>query len=132
MSEVVSFEDEVKFEAWKSKVLRRAGGQRSAHVHSMVADLAKEMTLVTYENVMSDNKVRANWKAKHPGATELALQASFVRKYWRGGVAPAKAALAAMLANPAHSALHSAIHEALVLDNTLVRGRTTGVEQHGN
>jgi hypothetical protein len=97
----------------------------------MVADLAKEMALTMYETVMTNNEVRAEWKRKHPGASELGLQASFVRAFWWRHLDPARAALAGMLARSEYSHLHSQIHEALVLDNTLLRGRTMGEKSNG-
>lgn len=119
---------EIEAEAWKSRVLRRAfrSAPRSAHAHKMVADLAKEMSLTMYETVMSNNEVRAKWKSQHPGLGELGLQASFVKRYWLSHIAPAKAILAGMLARPEYSAMHPQIHEALLLDNTLLRGRAQG------
>ena len=104
--------------------------KKTLHAHSMVANLAKEMALTGYENVMSDNAIRAEWKRRHPGASELGLQAAYVKRYWRSHVAVARATLAAMLARADNSDLHASIHEALVLDNTLVRGRN-GAGAHG-
>lgn len=96
---------------------------RQLHAHFMVAESAREWTLALYEEVMSNNDVRAEWKRTHPGATEQGLQAAFVKKYLYCGIAPARATLTAALRGPYDDAFKMKIHEALVLDNTLVRGR---------
>lgn len=101
-------------------------GKREAHAHFMVAESAREWVLAMYDTVMENNEVRAEWKRKHPGASEKSLQAAFLKKYWRIGVAPGRATLAAALNGPYDDAFKSKIHEALVLDNTLVRGRNAG------
>lgn len=118
-----TIEDEIREEQHRARVIKRAGGARTLHVHNLVAEQAREMALVMYENVMSSNQVRTEWKRRHPGASELGLQAAFVRKYWRSHLPASRAILAGMLAQPQYSAMHEKIHEALLLDNMLVRGR---------
>lgn len=120
---VQTIENEIRAERHRAAVLRRAGGSRTIHAHSMVSDTAREMALVMYETVMSNNAVRTEWLRRHPGLSEIGLQSAFVQRYWRRHVGAARATLAAMLRQPSHSAMHDQIHEALLLDNMLVRGR---------
>lgn len=106
--------------------------RRTAHVHNMVLDTARDLCLAQYEVLMSNNDIRKEWKRTHPGAGELGLQAAFVKKYVYSFVGPARATLATMLSGPYDEGLKSSIHEALCLDNTLVRGRNAPVEaNHG-
>ena len=97
--------------------------KRSLHAHTLVVETARDLTLASYEAVMSNNGVRAEWKRRHPGATELGLQAAFVKRYLRAHIAPARSTLALMLSGPYDDAFKAKIHEALIMDNTLVRGR---------
>lgn len=93
------------------------------HVHRLIAETARELCLVTYENVMSHNEVRKQWKEAHPGASELGLQSAFVKKYLSGHLAAAKTTLAGMLGQPIDEKLKQTIHDALVKDASLTRGR---------
>ena len=97
--------------------------RKPVHAHNLVAETARELCLATYESLMGDNAIRSEWKRTHPGMGELGLQAAFVRKYLRGYIGGARATLATMLNGPYDEGLKARIHEALVLDNTLVRGR---------
>ena len=96
---------------------------RQLHAHKMVVALALEMTMTTYENIMSNNDVREAWKARHPGKGEKGLQAAFAKTYLFQHIDPARSTLAGMLALPYDDDCKRQIHEALVLDNTLIRGR---------
>ena len=96
----------------------------TVHAHSLVVETARELCLASYESLMSNNAVRAEWKRRHPGAGEMGLQAAFVRRYLRAFVGPARSTLGGMLALPYDTAFKDRIHEALCLDNALVRGRT--------
>ena len=98
-------------------------GMRELHVHELVLATARGMTLVDYENLMSSNDIRAAWKAKHPGASELGLQAAFVKRYLAAHVEGARAMLAGILGQSIDEKLKLTIHDALVKDMTLVRGR---------
>jgi len=113
--------------------------KREVHAHEMVANLAKELTMADYEVLMGDNMVRARWKARHPGASELGLQAAWMKRYWSAHIEPARATLAGMLSLPYDDELKSRIHDALIKDATLKRGRkshlalaTTGVVANGS
>ena len=95
-------------------------GMRELHVHELVLATARGSTLV---DLMSSNEIRSAWKAKHPGASELGLQAAFVKRYLAAHVEGARAMLAGMLGQPIDEKLKLTIHDALVKDMTLVRGR---------
>ena len=93
------------------------------HVHFYVAKVATDLTLATYEAVMHNNAIRAEWKRTHPGLSEKHLQLAFVKRHLAAHVAPARAILAEMLASIDDPDLQRTIHEALVADNFLTRGR---------
>lgn len=95
----------------------------SRHAHRLVAETAEALCAELYETVMSNNAVRAEWKRQHPGASEAGLLRTFVRKNTAKLVPAARSTLAHMLATSIDEVLKTSIHEALVLDNTLLRGR---------
>lgn len=97
--------------------------KKEIHVHQMVANLARELTLASYEALMKNDLVWTEWKRRHPGASPLGLQAAFAKKYLSAHIAPARTTLAGMLSQPYDEELKSKIHDALVQDNTLTRGR---------
>ena len=100
---------------------------REIHAHEAVASTAREMCLAVYEELMKDNVMRAAWKAKHPGASELGLQAAFVKRFLAAYIEQARSVLAGMLSQPSYSELDKEkIHDILVKDSTLTRGRTSG------
>ena len=105
------------------KLLTPKWKKRELHAHNMIVETARDLCLATYEELMKNNAVRAEWKRKNPGKGEQGLQAAFVRAYLRAHIAPARTTLAGMLGQPYDAAFKDKIHEALVPDNTLVRGR---------
>ena len=96
---------------------------KEAHVHYYVAEVARELCLASYEELMANNQIRTAWKLKHPGASELGLQAAWLKRYAIAYVGPARATLAALLTGPCDEGLKEKIHQALILDNTLMMGR---------
>jgi hypothetical protein len=85
------------------------------------------MCLAVYEKLMKDNAVRAAWKAKHPGAGEIGLQAAFVKRFLSVYVEQARAVLAGMLTQSTYSDVDKdRIHDILVKDKSLIRGRMSG------
>jgi hypothetical protein len=100
---------------------------RELHVHELVLATARGITLDDYENLMSSNEIRSAWKAKHPGASELGLQAAFVKRFLAAHVEGARAMLAGMLAQPIDENLKATIHDALIKDVTLTRGRASSL-----
>lgn len=111
-----------------SKRRRKHGAEQSIHAHYLVAETARELTLATYEATMSNNDVRAEWKRRHPGMGELGLQAAFIKRYIGAHLAPARTTLGLMLRGSLDEKQKELIHQALVLDNTLVRGRNPAIE----
>lgn len=99
---------------------------RVVHAHKQVAETARDMCRATYQGLMgSSNEIYSEWKRTHPGMNAQQLEDAFVRKYWSKHIAPARATLATMLSGPYDDAFKASIHEALVLDQTLVKGRKT-------
>lgn len=107
---------------------RRKSQRQEIHAHYLVAETARELTLATYEATMSNNDVRAEWKRRHPGMGELGLQAAFIKRYIGAHLAPARTTLGLMLHGSLDEKQKELIHQALVLDNTLVRGRNPAIE----
>jgi len=99
--------------------------QKSAHCHILVATTAQENCRLLYGALMSNNAFYAEWKRQHPGASAKGLEKAFVAKFWSRGVEVARATLAHMLTLPLEEDLKSTIAEALILDNTLIRGRAS-------
>ena len=108
---------------------RKRGGEQSIHAHYLVAETARELCLATYEATMGNNAVRAEWKRRHPGMGELGLQAAFIKRYIASHLAPARTTLGLMLRQSAMDPKQKElIHQALVLDNTLSRGRNPQID----
>ena len=93
------------------------------HVHVDVVALARELTLKSYEALMSNNAIWAQWQEAHPGTSRQGLEAAYLRRYLAAHVAPARSMLAGMLAQPVDEGLKERIKDALIADNFLVRGR---------
>jgi hypothetical protein len=97
-----------------------------SHAHSLVLDTAKEMAFELYEHMMRDNEWYARLKELNPGLTPKQLSARFVLRIAPTLVEQARATLAGMLARPIDEKTKESIMNALLLDNTLVRGRRAG------
>jgi|SRR5882724_10376816 len=95
----------------------------TVHCHKLVAQTAKEMAGALYEEVMRDNTLWANWKAQCPDLTPPRLQAMFIELMWPKLIEQARATLAKLLATPLSESLKQQITDALIKDNTLMRGR---------
>jgi len=104
----------------KSKV----PGRPSAHAHKLVAATAEAMAHELYDTMMQDNEWYRIWKARNPEMGAKELEEEFVRKNLSRLLPQARAVLAAMLRNPGNEGLKEEIYEALVLDASLIRGRT--------
>lgn len=97
--------------------------KNGAHCHILIAKTAQEMTRELYAAVMQDDKLYSQWKKMHPDANSKKLEEEFVKKYWGKAVEGARGLLAHMLNNPMDEVLKNEISEALILDNTLIKGR---------
>ena len=82
--------------------------------HQLIADTAKSLARSLYEKMAS----RSNEFFKEVPSEEL-----FVAKVWPGLVEDARSTLIDMLAGNYPEELKEQIHKAIVLDNTLTRGR---------
>jgi hypothetical protein len=101
-----------------------------AHCHKLLAETAKAMAHELYDKMMLDNEWYAIWKRRNPGANALALESRFVAKNWGKLVPQARAILGQMLGNPSLDPSQAEqIYDALVLDNSLVRGRGAATPQ---
>lgn len=79
-----------------------------------------------YDTMMQDNFWYEYWKNTHPGLSAKSLEREFVQKNMALLVPQAREALAALLRGPEGNLddkQRETIYEALVLDNTLIRGR---------
>lgn len=102
-----------------------------AHAHKVVAEAANGLCNEVYDLLMLNNEIRAEWKRQHPGASEKGLRIAFLKRFVDLSIAPARATLAGMLAQPYDETLKESILEALVLDNTLKKGRADGARVIG-
>lgn len=95
----------------------------SAHCHFLLRDTAVEMAHEAYGALMKRNDWYALWKQSRPGLNVRALESRWVSEHWGDFIEGARAVLASMLERPIAEGLKDQIAEALILDNTLVRGR---------
>lgn len=101
----------------------RFGRKQHIHAHFAVKDMAKDLCMASYEAVMANNSMRAEWKRRHPDFSERQLEVAWLCKHLAAHIRPARAILAGMLSAPIDEGLKEKIKDALVLDNTLTRGR---------
>ena len=104
----------------------------SKHVHKLVAETAQAMCHEVYDALMQRDDWYRQWKAQHPNLRGPALEEAFVKKNWGKYVDAARATLASMLAKPIDPDLKESIMSALLLDNTLLRGRTPIIGPNGS
>ena len=97
--------------------------QPRIHAHKLIAATAQAMAHELYDTCMHNNHWYGWWKKQHPGASSRQLELAFVRKNAPKLVESARAILARRLDLSNDEAEKSIIYEALLLDNTLVRGR---------
>lgn len=103
---------------------QRLGRNRpSKHAHHLIVETAKEMAHSRYEEMMGNNAWYDLWKKLNPELGANALEEKFVQMSIPKLLGEARTVLAGMLGRPGSEALQETIYEALVLDNTLIRGR---------
>jgi len=73
--------------------------------------------------MMQDNQWYAYWQGQYPEMNKRQLEELFVRKNVGKLIGQARATLAQMLATSQDEELKQTIYEALLQDNTLIRGR---------
>lgn len=98
----------------------------SLHAHKLVVETAFAMGCELYDAVMQDNEWYRIWKAekRNVGLSPKALEMKFVSKVLPKLIPQARATLASMLRTTQDEKTRETIYEALLLDNTLIRGRT--------
>jgi hypothetical protein len=95
-----------------------------AHCHELIKSTAVAMAHEAYAAFMENNHHYSVWKNLWPdGLSGKELEEKWVGKYWGKFIEGARAILAAMLAQPGDEGLKETILEALLLDNSLIRGR---------
>ncbi len=98
--------------------------QKISHCHYLIAEVAQAAAYEMHEVAMRDNMIRAQWKRRHPGASEKALVKAFVRLNWSRCIPFARATLAGMLRNNRlDQEQKERIVEALALDATVMHQR---------
>jgi|SRR5262245_43718880 len=106
------------------RVQSKSASRPSAHAHKLVHATAVAMAHELYDTMMHDNEWYRIWKLQNPELGAKELEERFVAKNLSRLLPQARATLAAMLRNPGNEHLKEEIYEALVLDATLIRGRT--------
>lgn len=115
-----------------SRLARRAGDWSSkpngAAAHKLVREVAVKMAHEAYAALMARNDWYDALKRANPGVTSEWLEKGWVNAHWGDFVEGARATMAKMLAGPQDGPLKEQIAEALMLDNTLTRGRASGAK----
>jgi hypothetical protein len=93
------------------------------HVHKLVHETAVAMAHELYDTMMQDDLWYRLWKKKNPEADSQELEELFVERNLAKMIPQARATLTKMMTNTSDEALKEVIYNALVLDNTLIRGR---------
>lgn len=102
----------------------RLGKRGEAHAHKQVAKIAQGMAHEVFDQIMTKrNDIFLRLKVQNPEMDTKQLESWFVAKLYPTLLNEARAVLAGMLRDPSNSHLHADIYEALLLDNTLLRGR---------
>jgi len=102
----------------------RLGKRGEAHAHKQVAEVAKSMAHEIFDQIMTKRgDIFDRLKKQNPEMSTKELEAFFVAKLYPTLLVEARASMAAILRDPSNSHLHPDIYEALLLDNTLLRGR---------
>lgn len=95
--------------------------------HKLVKETAEGMATAVYEEMMSaDNKYYQSWKRANAPLTGDKLQLKFIERNWPRFIEQARSTLAEMLARNIPEALKAEISNALILDNSVKRGRKPG------
>ncbi len=105
-----------------------------AHCHKRIRDVAKSLAAATYEELMSDNHIYANWKKSHPAIRDnpKRLQQAFVNAKWGAFVPGARTTLALLLRDPTLTeVLKEEIMEVLIMDSALIKGRVNPAKVAG-
>ena len=96
---------------------------RAAHAHRLVAETARDLAYVMYDELMCQNKFYQHVRSTYPNLDDTQRRERFARQLVPRMIEPARATLAAMLNGPYDESLKETIAQALMLDKTLKRGR---------
>ena len=88
-----------------------------------MVETAREIAHAKYAEIMRDDAWFGFWKKLNPGLDGKRLEERFVDLSVPGLLGAARAALAGLLRTSGNEELKETIYEAMVLDNTLIRGR---------
>lgn len=114
------------------RLAKRRPERNAAACHQMVRDVAVGMAHETYAVLMQRNDWYRAWREaleERSGVSGMSpdlLEKNWVNLHWGDFIEGARAQLAAMLRQPLDDGLRDTIAEALILDNTLIRGRKAG------
>lgn len=105
--------------------------RKISHCHVLIAETAKGLAHVLFDEMMGKNEIWAQFKSQHAGMTTAQMEAKFVAKLWPQLIESARATLAAMLAPESNVSddMKEEIMDALVRDKTLMRGRNRKSDQ---
>jgi len=95
-----------------------------AHAHWRVRETAIAMGHQLYDHLMHDNDFNRIWKERYPDLNSKQREELFVAKNLYRLLPQARATLTQMLNMSYDDVLKEHIYEALLLDATLVRGRS--------
>lgn len=95
----------------------------SKHAHRLVKETAVAMAHELYDAMMRDDLWYDYWRNANPELGPKALEEKFVQRNLSKLIPQARATLAQMLRSSADPELQATIYDALLLDNTLIRGR---------
>lgn len=109
----------------KSKFSR---APNAAAAHRLVRDVAVDFAHEAYAALMARNDWYDALKRANPGVTPEWLEKGWVNMHYPRFLEAARAQMAGMLAGPQDGPLKEQIAEALMLDNTLTRGRASGAK----
>jgi hypothetical protein len=98
---------------------------KTLYAHEQIVSTARGMAEELFELVMSQNELYKEFKEEcaSSGLPPAVIREKFVEMMIPRLLEPARATLAAMLANPAHRHLHESISDALIKDWPLHLGR---------
>jgi hypothetical protein len=97
----------------------------SKHTHRLVYTTAVELAGAAYEELMKNNEWYKIWLAGTPDLSPRRRELLFIRRFVPKMLPQARAMLAATLASPIPDQLKEVTYDALLLDSTLIRGRST-------
>lgn len=96
----------------------------SSHAHYLILETAEAMGHELYDTMMRDDWWYDYWKKQNPGLEGKELEERFVKRNLSKLLPQARAAVTRYMVECQDESLKQTMYEALLLDNTLIRGRT--------